>query len=293
MIQPSTFSIVAYDSEENALGVAVASKFLAVGAIVPWARAGSGAVATQAHANTSYGPRGLDLMESGMPAAETLNTLMYDDPEKDKRQVGLVDTFGGSASFTGESCHEWAGGKSGEGFAVQGNILVSEEVINAMYQTFDGNKKLPFIRRLYSALSAGDNAGGDRRGRQSAAIYIAKPNGGYGGYIDRWVDYRVDDHPNPVARLGELLDLHDLYFGKSAKFDQVKLAGNHLRRLQKLMKRLGYYQGEVHGEYDMPTRHALETFIGTENFEERTYFDTGRMDRPVLEYLLTHFEDVL
>ena len=292
IIYPSTFSIVAYDRVDQAWGVAVASKFLAAGALVAWARVGSGAVATQAHANTSYGPRGLDLMGSGLSAAETLKVLISNDQEREKRQVGLVDANGEAATFTGESCQDWAGGITGDGFAVQGNILAGEIVIQAMYQSFLDNHTQPIPWRLHTALLAGDRAGGDRRGRQSAAIYIVKDQGGYGGFTDRWVDYRVDDHSDPVIRLGELLELHDLYFGKSPISDQVELKGPSLRSLQDLMKRLGYYHGGVHGEYDVPTRVALESFIGSENFEERTYLDTGRMDRPVLEYLLTHFKDV-
>ena len=292
MIYPSTFSIVAYDRVDKAWGVAVASKFLAAGALVSWARVGSGAVATQAHANTSYGPRGLDLMGSGLSAVETLKVLISNDQEREKRQVGLVDANGEAATFTGESCQDWAGGITGAGFAVQGNILAGEIVIQAMYQSFLDNHPQPIPWRLHTALLAGDRAGGDRRGRQSAAIYIVKDQGGYGGFTDRWVDYRVDDHSDPVIRLGELLELHDLYFGKSPISDQVELKGPSLRSLQDLMKRLGYYHGDVHGEYDVPTRVALESFIGSENFEERTYLDAGRMDRPVLEYLLAHFKDV-
>lgn len=291
MIRPSTFSIVAYDPSESSWGIAVASKFLGVGAIVPWARAGAGAVATQSYANTSFGPRGLELMESGLSADEALKILLSEDLERDSRQVGLVDNSGGAATFTGDSCHDWAGGLTGVGFAIQGNILTDEQVIHSMAQAYVENGDKPFLWKLYTALLIGDRAGGDRRGKQSAAIYIAKQNGGYGGFNDRLVDYRVDDHYNPVIRLGEILELHDLYFGKSSESDQVLLVGEPLRSLQDLMKRLGYYQGSQHGEYDMPTRQALETFIGNENFEVRTYFDTGRIDRPVLEYLLSHFKD--
>jgi uncharacterized Ntn-hydrolase superfamily protein len=292
MLYPSTFSIVAYDRVDKAWGVAVASKFLAAGALVAWARAGSGAVATQAHANTSYGPRGLDLMASGLSAVETLEDLISDDQDREKRQVGLVDVNGEAVNFTGESCLNWAGGITGDGFAVQGNILNGESVIKAMYQSFIDNHSQPIPWRLHTALLAGDRAGGDRRGKQSASIYIVKHQGGYGGYTDRWIDYRVDDHLDPVIRLGQLLELHDLYFGKSPISDQVELIGAPLRNLQDLMRFLGYYHGEVHGKYDVPTRVALEAFIGSENFEERTHLDAGRIDRPVLAYLLNYFKDV-
>ncbi len=199
-----TFSIVACDLQEQSWGVAVASKFPAVGAVVPFARAGAGAVATQSFANTSFGPRGLDLMGSGLSAQEALEELLKDDPDREQRQVGLVDLKGHSATFTGSGCFSWAGGLNGEGYAIQGNILAGGKVVPAMEKAFLKAKgNLP--ARLFAALKAGDRAGGDKRGRQSAAIYVVKPNGGYGGYLDRWIDYRVDDHDDPVPRLGELL----------------------------------------------------------------------------------------
>ncbi len=283
-----TFSIVAYDPQEQAWGVAVASKFLAVGAMVPWARAGAGAVATQSYANTSFGPRGLEMMASGLRAGETLARLLADDPGREKRQVGLVDARGETATFTGEACHPWAGGLTGKYFAIQGNILVGSQVVEAMTEAFlntPGN--LP--TRLYAALLAGDHAGGDRRGRQSAAIYVVKPQGGYGGFTDRWVDYRVDDHPDPVKRLGELLKLHDLYFGKSAPEERLTLEGDVLRHLQEIMRKAGHYPGEPTGEMDALTRKALDAFIGSENFEERYDPEEGWIDRPVFDFLAHRF----
>jgi uncharacterized Ntn-hydrolase superfamily protein len=215
-----TFSIVACDLDEQAWGVAVASKFPAVGAVVPWAQANAGAVATQSFANTSYGPHGLELMQNGISADEALAKLLQEDKDRDLRQVGLVDLKGKSATFTGEGCFPWAGGVTGKGYAIQGNILKSNKVVPAMEKTFLKTKgSLP--KRLHAALLAGDRAGGDKRGRQSAAIYIVKPNGGYGGFVDRWIDYRVDDHADPVLRLGELLEMHELYFGKSAEKDAL------------------------------------------------------------------------
>lgn len=288
MIFPSTFSIVACDLQEQAWGVAVASKFLAVGSVVPWARAGVGAVATQSYANTSFGPRGLDFMEQRLNASQALERLLADDPERDLRQVGLVDGQGLSATFTGKSCYTWAGGVAGLNFTAQGNILAGEQVVDALADTFtktSGN--LP--HRLYAALLAGDRAGGDRRGRQSAAILVVKPKGGYGGFNDRWVDYRVDDHPDPVIRLGELLDLHNLYFNKSDESERVQLEGDVLRRLQQIMTRLGYYHGEPGEIYDEKTRIALEAFMGNENFEERIELKTGQIDRPVYEFIIRQF----
>ncbi len=283
-----TFSIAAYDADEQAWGVAVASKFPAVGAMVPWARAGAGAVATQSYANTSFGPRGLEMMASGLSAQETLSRLLADDPEREKRQVGLVDARGGTAAFTGRECHPWAGDLSGKFFTVQGNILVGAQVLEAMTEAFTGTQgNLP--TRLYAALLAGDRAGGDRRGRQSAAIYVVKPHGGYGGFTDRWIDYRVDDHPNPVPRLGELLEMHTLYFGKSAPEERLLLQGEVLRKLQEMMRKAGHYRGESTGEMDVVTRKALAAFIGSENFEERCNLEEGWIDRPVFDFLAHRF----
>lgn len=289
MLHPSTFSIVMYDAKEKAWGIVVASKFLAVGSVVPWARANAGAVATQSFANTTYGNRGLTLMEAGHSAEETLALLLDDDPERELRQVGLVDAQGRSATYTGSSCFVWAGGLSGDGFAIQGNILAGEQVILAMEASLRENTEKTIIWRLYNALLAGDQAGGDRRGKQSAAILVVKAQAGYAGFNDRWVDYRVDDHHEPVKRLGELLNLHELYFGKSPLEERVRLVGDPLRQLQEIMAKFGYYRGHFHGEYDAPTQTALRAFIGNENFEDRTNFDAGLIDRPVLEHLLSRF----
>lgn len=288
MPKPSTFSIVACDLGEPAWGVAVASKFPAVGAVVPWARAGAGAVATQSYANTSFGPRGLEWMASGLSAEATLARLLEEDEERELRQVGLVDAAGRPATFTGYKCFEWAGGLTGPGYAIQGNILAGERVVRAMQAAFDETRgNLP--SRLYAALAAGDRAGGDRRGRQSASIYVVKPGGGYGGYIDRWIDYRVDDHKDPVTRLGELLEMHELYFGKSDGKDRVPLKGEPLQRLQEILIDLDYMQGRADGAYDELTRNALRAFTGNENFEERCDLEAGWIDRPVLEFLLKKF----
>jgi uncharacterized Ntn-hydrolase superfamily protein len=288
MLRPSTFSIVACDLKKRAWGVAVASKFPAVGAVVPWARAEAGAVATQSFANTSFGPRGLDLMAKGLSAQKTMARLLSKDPEKESRQIGLVDLEGGAATFTGSSCFEWAGGLTGPGYAVQGNLLAGPRVVQAMEKAFRETKgELP--ERLFAALQAGSLAGGDRRGRQSAALYVAKPNGGYGGHLDRWIDYRVDDHIDPIPRLGELLELHHLYFGKSPASKRVKLQGEIVLQLQKIMNGLGYYC-PVNSRYDETTREAFRAFIGNENFEERASPDKGWIDGPILDYLLKKFQ---
>jgi len=278
-----TFSVVACDIDEQCWGVAVASKFPAVGAVVPFARADVGAVATQAFANTSFGPRGLDLMAKGLSAGETLHELLKDDPDRDLRQIGLVDANGGSASFSGSGCFAWAGGIRGEGYAIQGNILAHGRVVQAMERAFLKAKgNLP--ARLFAALLAGDRAGGDKRGRQSAAIYVVKPKGGYGGYLDRWLDYRVDDHEDPVPRLGELLELHELYFGKSPESDRLQIKGRVLIHLMTILKQEGYLKKE----YDFIA--AFKEFIGNENFEERADPNAQWIDRPVFRYLVQKFE---
>ncbi|TFH35863.1 MAG: DUF1028 domain-containing protein [Anaerolineales bacterium] len=288
MIKPSTFSIVAFDSKASSWGIAVASKFPAAGAVVPWARADAGAVATQSYANTSYGPLGLEMMASGRTAQETLDTLIAEDDGRDLRQAGLVDLKGGVATYTGKDCFDWAGGRSGDGYCLQGNILVGELVLQRMAEAYEGTPgELP--ERLLAALFAGDRAGGDRRGRQSAALLVVKPEGGYGGYNDRWIDYRVDDHADPVPRLLELLELHHLYFDKSPSEEELAIEGEICRNLQSLMIKQDYALDQASGIYDPATQKALRQFLGNENFEERANFDTGRIDAPVYEFLVRKF----
>ena len=210
-----TFSIVAFDPANGDLGVAVASKFPCVGAVVPWAKAGVGAVATQAWANTDFGPDGLRLMAGGMPAGPALDAVLEGDDGRDERQVGFVDAAGGAATFTGSGCAEWAGGVSGEHFAAQGNILAGAGVVDAMARAF-GSADGELCDRLLTALMAGDAAGGDRRGRQSSALLVVRDRGGYEGRNDRYIDLRVDDHPDAPAELGRL-------FGGVGRHD----AGSH------------------------------------------------------------------
>jgi uncharacterized Ntn-hydrolase superfamily protein len=288
MINICTFSIVAYSPEEKAWGIAVASKFPAVGAVVPWAKAGAGAVATQSYANTTFGPRGLELMQGGMSAQETLERLLAEDDQRESRQVGLVDASGQAATYSGESCLSWAGGRVGEYFAAQGNILTGPETVDAMASTFKDTKgDLP--DRLYAALLAGDRAGGDRRGKQSAAILLVKEDAGYGGYNDRWLDYRIDDHEDPVPELGNLIKIHRLYFERSGDEEQLNLSGENLKELQSIAHKLGYYQGDIHGDFDEATRQALRNFLGNENFEDRVDLEKGTIDRPVFTFLLEKF----
>jgi uncharacterized Ntn-hydrolase superfamily protein len=207
-----TFSIVARDSVTGELGVAVASRFFAVGTVVPWARANVGAVATQSFANTTFGPRGLDLLEQGATPEEAIRILLGHDDDPGRRQIGIVSADGSSATYTGESCMKWAGGRRGRNYACQGNILAGEAVVDAMERVFLGTKGT-LADRLFAALSAGDAKGGDARGRQSAALVVVKKNAGYGGFSDRAIDIRVDDNPDPLKELGRLLDYAQMNYG--------------------------------------------------------------------------------
>ncbi len=202
----ATFSLVGYDPDTGDLGVAVQSKFFAVGAVVPWARAGVGAVATQALANTTYGPSGLDMLTGGSSAAEAVAALTAADAGRDQRQLGIVDAAGNAASFTGEACLAWAGGRTGKHYAAQGNILAGPGVVDAMAETFEATDG-DLADRLVAALAAGQAAGGDARGRQSATLLVVRARGGYARLNDRYVDLRVDDHPAPIAELRRLLGM--------------------------------------------------------------------------------------
>ena len=203
----ATFSIVGYDAEIGALGIAVQSKFFAVGSVVPWAEAGVGAIATQSYANTSYGPKGLKLLKSGLSAEQALERLIADDPGHATRQVGIVDTKGNIANYTGEECNEWAGAVSGKNYTAQGNILASEEVVKAMGKAFEETEG-ELADKLMAALFAGQEAGGDTRGQQSAALLVVQANSGYGGFNDRYIDLRVDDAEKPIEELQRLLEIH-------------------------------------------------------------------------------------
>ena len=284
----ATFSIVAFDSETNSWGVAVASKFLAVGAYVPYARAEAGAIATQAQVNINYGARGLARLRDGMSAHDALHDIIMGDRSSENRQVGIVDRVGGSASHTGHHCLPWAGGVTGQGFAIQGNILSGPHVIAAMYDAFITGSS-SFAKRLLTSLAAGDLAGGDRRGKQSAAILIVKAGAGYGGDNDRWLDLRVDDSEHPIPKLAQLVTLHDLYFGKSTANDKLPLSGSVLTELQKLLQTLGYVLHAPSNTYDAETAQAPRAFTGTENLEERIDLEGALIDKPALEYLRSKF----
>lgn len=279
----ATFSIVARDPANGDLGVAVASKFLAVGSVVPWAQAGAGAVATQALANISYGPRGLALLAAGQPAEAALAELLADDPGREDRQIGLVDAQGRAAAHTGSRCMSWAGHVVGPGFAAQGNILAGAQVAEALAAAFTAAGG-ELAERLLAALQAGDAAGGDRRGRQSAALYVARAGGSYGGLLDRYIDLRADDHPSPVAELGRLLRLHRFYLTPPRLDDLLPIDAAIARELQTLLARAGYYHGPADGVYSVATRAALEEYGGVENLEERLVSPTA-IDPQVLAYM--------
>lgn len=211
----ATFSIVAFDPETKELGIAVQSKFFGVGSVVPWAKAGVGAVATQAWANVGYGPDGLALLAGKKTAAETLAALVGNDDGRDYRQVGIVDAQGNAASHTGAKCNAWAGHKTGKNFCVQGNILAGPGVVDAMAKAFETTKDKPLADRLVAALEAGQAAGGDKRGRQSAALYVVRDKGGFMGGNDRFIDIRVEDHKEPIKELARLLELHKQFFKRA------------------------------------------------------------------------------
>ncbi|WP_462410975.1 DUF1028 domain-containing protein [Neobacillus sp. Marseille-QA0830] len=276
-----TFSIVGYDPVEKEWGIAVQSKFLGVGAVVPWARAGAGAVATQSYANTAYGPKALTLMEQGKSAQEALELLLADDPDKEMRQVGLIDAEGNGATFTGSACYDWAGGVTGPHFAAQGNILVDERTVARMAETFQ-TAEGTLAERLLAALGAGQEAGGDSRGKQSAALLVVKEKGGYGGFNDRYIDLRVDDHPEPIKELIRIYQLQQLYFAPSNPEKVAAVEGAIREEVIRQLARQGYLPGQE--ATDEVLYKAITTYLHSENFEMREQ-KTGWIDLEVLEFM--------
>ncbi|KIL42954.1 DUF1028 domain-containing protein [Jeotgalibacillus campisalis] len=271
-----TYSIVGFDPVEREWGVATQSKFLGVGAVVPYAVAGVGAIATQAYANTTYGPEGMAYMMSGKSAEETLSLLTEEDDDREYRQVGIIDSTGNAATFTGRNCYDWSGGMSGKNFAVQGNILVPGTV-EAMAESFESSEG-SLAERLLAALAAGQAAGGDSRGQQSAALLVVKEKGGYGGYNDRFIDLRVDDHLTPVDELHRIFKLHQLYFAPSNKDHIVPIEGEVETKLEYQLVRLGYKKE------DLTLSQALKNYLNNENFEMRKQ-ESGYIDLDVLHYM--------
>jgi uncharacterized Ntn-hydrolase superfamily protein len=280
----STFSIVAFDEETGDLGVAVQSKYVAVGTVVPWARAGVGAVATQAVANVSFGPRGLEMMERGLHPKEVVQNLVRADEAADIRQVGTVDSLGRAAAFTGKGCYEWAGHTVGRGFCALGNLLASEEVVEAMagaYEVAEGD--LP--ERLIAALEAGQMAGGDRRGQQSAALLVVREAGGYGGYSDRYVDIRVDDHPRPIEELRRIFTVYDLILlEREDPGDVLRLEGEVVRGVKEALRKAGFYSGPADVRWDQDAAAALKRYFEVNNFENK-WRDDGTLWRSIYEYM--------
>jgi len=271
-VTPMTFSIVARSTDGESWGVAVASKFLAVGSAVPAAVAGVGAIATQADANVAYKGLALAHLDEGATASVALQRLLEEDEGRDHRQVGIVDSDGGSASHTGHACLYWAGSLTGDGYAVQGNILAGDFVVAAMQDAFEAtDPDEPLARRLLAALAAGDDAGGDRRGRQSAALLVVKEGAGYGGGDDIAVDLRVDDHTDPVTELARLLDLNDLYLTASTPSEQVPMTDELSEEIKRRVHELGHDD--------------LHSWAGTENYEMRVDPAGDWIDQQVLELL--------
>jgi uncharacterized Ntn-hydrolase superfamily protein len=282
-VQPvATFSIVALDAASGDLGVATASKFLAVGGVVPFAEAGLGAVATQSYANTTFGPRTVMALRGGISLELIHQAFAESDTQHDERQYGLVDYRGRALTFTGSACHPWAGGRTGEAYAAQGNLLTGPEVVDALCDTFE-NTEGPLSERLLAALAAADAAGGDKRGRQSAALLVVREAGGYGGFNDRYIDLRVDDHPAPVGELARLLELRQLYFERPSERDILEIDAPLAGRLQHVLVRAGHLPA-VTNSWDDASEAALRELAGTENLEERLV-EPGRVDRVVLGYL--------
>jgi uncharacterized Ntn-hydrolase superfamily protein len=310
-----TYSIVALDAATGDLGIAVQSKFLAVGAVVPWARASVGAIATQSFANVAYGPDGLGRLAGGASAQATLDALVAADELRDQRQAGIVDAHGGAATHTGRHCFAWAGGRTGTGFAAQGNILAGAAVVDGLADTFLAGGQ-PFPELLVACLAAADAEGGDRRGRESAALYVVRGGAGYGGGNDRWIDLRVDDHTDPIGELGRLLDLQRLYLDRPAVHDLVRVDEPTAGELRALLGRVGAGPGSsfaavyqpmsalspeaaeperearpmtgtpapLPASWDQAWQQALEDWMSVENLEERTAA-RGWIDRRVLVFL--------
>ena len=255
-LQPtSTFSIVAFDPKTGDLGVAVASKFLAVGSVVPYAKAGVGAIATQSFANTTFGPKGLELLRKGLTPSQVLKQLLASDKDREFRQVGIVDAKGRAAAFTGKKCLPWAGHIVGKGFAVQGNILAGEQVVKAMAKAFQETQG-ELAERLMAALEAGEQAGGDARGKQSAAILVVRKGAGYGGFDDRYIDLRVDDHPEPVKELRRILNIK-LAWSQVSEASKWRQKGNIKKAVEILKAAVQRYPDQAVLHYDLACYLAL------------------------------------
>ena len=266
----ATYSICACDLGAGQWGVATQSKFLAVGSVVPWAAPQVGAIATQAYANPRYGPDGLELLRSGCSATEVVERLTAADDGREQRQLGVVDAAGRGATFTGAECHAWAGGRAGDGYAAQGNILVSAATVDALAETFASSAGRPLAERLLDCLAAAQAAGGDRRGQQSAALLVVERDGGYAGLSDTRIDLRIDDHPRPVEELRRLYVLHDALFGKTPREDWLPVDATMRAEIAERLAVLGHT--------------TLDDWAGVENLEARVD-GSDRIDPVVLAAL--------
>jgi len=279
-----TFSIVAFERETATWGVAVQSRFISVGSVVPYAEAGTGAVATQALCNVAYGPEGLALLRKGLGAPEVVKRLTEADPGRDERQLGVVDAKGGSASFTGAKCMDWAGHETGDGFACQGNILFGPGVVRAMARTYESTGG-DILDRLLAALAAGQREGGDRRGMQAAALYVVRKGGGYMGGNDRWVDLRVDEHPSPIEELKRIFKIYDMTnLSREDPSSLLGIEGDVARGLQHDLSVLGYYTGRLTGAWDPASQAAFARFLSEHNFENKERSD-GKVWPSIVNYL--------
>jgi uncharacterized Ntn-hydrolase superfamily protein len=276
----ATFSIVARDPVSGDLGVAVQSKFPNVRVAVPYAKAGVGAVATQSFSNSDFGTKGLKLLEIGATPQEVLTIIGRGDADLEDRQVGIVDAKGRSATFTGKKCFDWAGGRTGENYAIQGNILVSEATVAAMEKAFLGTRG-PLAERLLAAIEAGAQAGGDRRGRQSAALLVVREGASYDGKGDAYVDISVYDAKDPIAEIFRLYDLQKIHFERSDPNDLIPIEGADAKYLQKLLAKRGFHKGRTDGVWDEASTAALADYMGWENYDTRIRRD-GKIDRTIL-----------
>jgi uncharacterized Ntn-hydrolase superfamily protein len=271
----ATYSIVACDLAAAQWGVAVQSRFLAVGSVVPWAEPRVGAIATQSYANPRYGPDGLALLREGRSAEEVVAALTAADEGRDERQVGIVDGRGQAATYTGTACHEWAGGRTGDCYAAQGNILVSAATVDALAATFESNAHLELGQRLIECLAAAQAAGGDRRGQQSASLLVVEKDGGYAKLSDTLIDLRIDDHERPIVELNRLFSLHEELFGATPAEDWLDVDDALATELRQRLERLGY---------DGDLAKAFDDWAGAANLEERVA-GVERVDPIVLEAL--------
>src|SRR6187455_1306886 len=266
----ATYSICACDLDAGQWGVATQSKFLAVGSVVPWAAPHVGAIATQSYANPRYGPAGLELLREGLSAEEVVERLTAADGDRAHRQLGVVDGEGRAATFTGDECHAWAGGRTGSGYAAQGNILVSGATVDALAETFEATGGRPLAERLLDCLDAAEAAGGDSRGRQSAALLVVERDGGYANLSDVLVDLRVDEHPDPLVELRRIYRMHDALFGSTPRDEWLPVDDALRAELDELLQRVGHSD--------------LASWAGVENLEERVDGD-AEIDPVVLERL--------